>query len=797
MHKNNIPIKVALGYSAIAIIMILAISLVYSNTKSIIAVNEASRDYIQKRSAADSTISSLLKEEQKNLKQLSDAMAGKPNKNYLHDKVKSLNTGKDSILVHSKAPQTHEAKKTTVEVLKTRKGFFRRLADAFKKEHAETLSVKQDSNRAVIDSVTTPVNVAGNVANILEQIDRKEKVETQDHKQNINREMEELKMVSAKLAFRSAKHLSDVHQREKDAMQESISKAMEARKHLLWQMELLAIVAFLAIVVMIWLIWRDAKKERIYQENLEAANEEIQRIMNQRERLLLTITHDIKAPAASISGFIDLMKDYVSNPQGIECLQNIKNSAAHLSHLVASLLDYHQLENGLMKVQPTSFSPAQLVAESVEGMRLRAEEKGLSISFECKMKGMGTSDSPMKKEFFRADAFRIRQILDNLVSNAIKYTDQGSVTIQAQVSKVMGKPMLTLSVKDTGKGMTNEEKQKVFHAFTRLKSAQGIEGTGLGLSITQELVSLLGGEIILHTTQGKGSTFIVTIPVEPAPKEETQNKNQTGVGDDKALDSNPEEKENDSASPQVSVEKKKKTEFANHKILILDDDKLQLQLLQEMLRRIVGDTWQVFACNHVMDALTTLHNEQPALMLMDIEMPEMNGMDMITHINHTQMMVVAMTAHDTSILEQLQKAGFDNCLFKPFRIEKLQEILGVSKASNQQVSENKSKAKQSLFAPFLAFAGDDPEAEAELIQTVKEEMSHYESTLKTALTAPSLNTSAIGMAAHKLLPIATMLQLDCLEPLQALAPEHIQELKEKTIREYTLMVINSLDDLRS
>ena len=783
MHKNNIPIKVALGYSAIAIIMILAISLVYSNTKSIIAVNEASRDYIQKRSAADSTISSLLKEEQKNLKQLSDAMAGKPTKNYLHDKVKSLNTGKDSILVHSKAPQTHEAKKTTVEVLKTRKGFFRRLADAFKKEHAETLSVKQDSNRAVIDSVTTPVNVAGNVANILEQIDRKEKVETQDHKQHINREMEELKMVSAKLALRSAKHLSDVHQREKDAMQESISKAMEARKHLLWQMELLAIVAFLAIVVMIWLIWRDAKKERIYQENLEAANEEIQRIMNQRERLLLTITHDIKAPAASISGFIDLMKDYVSNPQGIECLQNIKNSAAHLSHLVASLLDYHQLENGLMKVQPTSFSPAQLVAESVEGMRLRAEEKGLEISFECKMKGMGTSDSsdsPMKKEFFRADAFRIRQILDNLVSNAIKYTDQGSVTIQAQVSKVMGKPMLTLSVKDTGKGMTNEEKQKVFHAFTRLKSAQGIEGTGLGLSITQELVSLLSGEIILHSTQGKGSTFIVTIPVEPAPKEETQNKKQTGVGDDKALDSNPEEKENDSASPQVSVEKKKKPEFANHKILILDDDKLQLQLLQEMLRRIVGDTWQVFACNHVMDALTTLHNEQPALMLMDIEMPEMNGMDMIAHINHTKMMVVAMTAHDTSILEQLLKAGFDDCLFKPFSMEKLSDILGIESQSKPQLDS------------LLAFAGGDEEAAKEILDTVKQELAAHLTNLKEAIEEEALSTDRIGKAAHKLLPIATMMQMGCLEELKALSPEHIGEIEEAEIRAKLKVVITTL-----
>ena len=769
MHKNNIPLKVALGYSAIAIIMILAISLVYSNTKSINAINEASREYIQKRGAADSTISSLLKEEQRNLKQLSDAMAGRPTQNYLQNKVKNLNTGKDSILVHSKAPQTHEAKKTTVEVLKTRRGFFRRLADAFKKEHAETLSVKQDSNRAVIDSVTTPVNVAENVATILDQIDKKEKVATQDHKQSINKEMEDLKMVSAKLALRSAKHLSDVHQREKDNMQEAIKKAMEARKHLLWQMELLAIVAFFAIVIMIWFIWRDARKERIYRENLEAANEEIQRIMNQRERLLLTITHDIKAPAASISGFIDLMKAYVSNPQGIECLQNIKNSAAHLSHLVASLLDYHQLENGLMKVQPTSFSPAQLVAESVEGMKLRAEEKGLEISFECKMKGM---------EFFRADAFRIRQILDNLVSNAIKYTDRGSVTIQAQVSEILGKPTLTLSVKDTGKGMTDEEKQKVFQAFTRLKSAQGIEGTGLGLSITQELVSLLGGEIILHSTLGKGSTFIVTIPIEPAPKEESQEMAPSEMKHNSSLDSAQDKEGQDSASRQVTDNQKKKPEFANHKILILDDDKLQLQLLQEMLRRIAGDTWQVFACNHVMDALTTLHNEQPALMLMDIEMPEMNGMDMIAHINHSNMMVVAMTAHDTSILEQLLKAGFDDCLFKPFCMEKLSDILGVE--------------SQPQLDALLAFAGGDEEAAKEILDTVKQELAAHLTNLKEAIEEEALSTDRIGKAAHKLLPIATMMQMGCLEELKALSPEYIGEIEEAEIREKLKVVITTL-----
>ena len=768
MHKNNIPLKVALGYCIIAIIMILAISLVYSNTKSIIAINEASREYIKKKDAADSTMTSLLKEEQKNLKQLSDAMAGKSTSNYLQDKVKSLNTGKDSIVVHSKAPQTHEAKKTTVEVMKTRRGFFRRLADAFKKEHAETLSIKQDSNRAIIDSITTPVNVAENVANILDQIDKKEKVATQDHKESINKEMEDLKIVSTKLALRSAKQLSDVHQRERDSMQKAINKAMAARRQLLWQIGLLTLITLFAIIVMIWFIWRDARKERIYRENLEAANEEIQRIMNQRERLLLTITHDIKAPAASISGFIDLMKEYVTEAQGMECLQNIKNSAAHLSRLVASLLDYHQLENGLMKVQPVSFSPAQLVKESVEGMRLRAKEKGLSISYEMTMgmKKEANQENETDKELFLADAFRIRQILDNLVSNAIKYTDHASVNIEARVSKIMGKLTLTLSVQDTGKGMTDEEKQKVFQAFTRLKSAQGIEGTGLGLSITQELVSLLGGEIQLHSTLGKGSSFIVTLPIEPAPKDDSQE-------DIKQTSDHQEAKDSDN-------KKKAQQEFANHKVLILDDDKLQLQLLQEMLRRIAGDSWQVFACNHVIDALTILHNEQPALMLMDIEMPEMNGTEMITHINHTNMTVIAMTAHDTSIREQLIKAGFDDCLFKPFSMEKLSAILGID------------SEPQSHFDALLAFAEGDEEAAKEILNTVKQELAEHLKNLKEAMEEDSLSIDKIGKAAHKLLPIASMMQMSCLEELKALSPEHIQENGEEEIRKKLKVVADCL-----
>ena len=768
MHKTNVPYKAALGYAVVAIVLLMAITLVYRNTKSILAINQASQEYIKKRNASDSTMASLLKEEQINLRQLSDAMEGKTGKSYLKEKVTSLNTGKDSIVVHPKALQTHEAKSTTVEVVKTRKGFFRRLADAFKKERSETLSIKKDSNRAIIDSVTTPVNVAENVADILQNIEQKEKSASLGHDKAITREMEELQMVNAQLALRSAKELNKVHQRERNSMQQAINKAMEARQHLLWQIVLLAIIAILATIILLWYIWRDTKKERLYRESLEEANEEIQRIMQQRERLLLTITHDIKAPAASISGFIDLMKEYIDDPRGINCLHNIKNSADHLSRLVASLLDYHQLENGLMKAQPITFSPHQLVTESTEGMRWLAEKKGLKIS--CNV------STPKESMLFCADAFRIRQILDNLISNAIKYTENGSIYIQASISKVTTEPndakekayQLTFSVRDTGKGMTEEETHKVFQAFTRLKSAQGIEGTGLGLSITHELVVLLHGKINLSSVVGKGSTFTVTIPMTLA----------------------------DNSKNDAEKNESSQKSFTNHKILVLDDDTLQLQLLQEMLHRLIDNSWTIIACNHVTEALTALHQEHPAIMMMDIEMPEMNGTELIKHINHSQMMVIAMTAHDTSIKEQLLKAGFDECLFKPFSMKKLGEILGVNPADiiEKKPQEPIKEHTSSRFDSLLAFAEDDEDGAKEILRTVQKELEEHLKTCQDALAMETLPNEKISKAAHKLLPIATMIQMKSIEIIKNLSPEQISNFQAEEVRRHLDSVCKDLQD---
>ena len=248
-----------------------------------------------------------------------------------------------------------------------------------------------------------------------------------------------------------------------------------------------------------------------------------------------------------------------------------------------------------------------------------------------------------------------------------------------------------------------------------------------------------------------------------------------------------------------------KPHFENHKILLLDDDPLQLRLLQEMLKKLIGDSWQVFACLHVAEALTVLHNEHPALMMMDIEMPEMNGIKMIQHINHSHMKVVAMTAHDASIIRELKEAGFDDCLFKPFSTEKLKEILGLEDAASEaeDITEKtrdiasaaediaEKTNKNSRFAALLTFAEGDPEAEAEILSTVKQELSFHLQNLQQA-TEGELSIETIGKTAHKLLPIATMIEMETRQHIAALAPEHISDLSESQIRAYTQSIIADL-----
>lgn len=742
MFRNNVPLKVAFGYGFVAIILIVAIILVYSNTQSLTTINKSLREYANRQEQSDSAINQLLSDEKENMRQLNEVLDRAQEPGVLYTKIKNLQRGKDSVIVKPKITEEHHIKSTTVEVARTRKGFFRRFADLFRGAHADTVNIKRDSSLASVDTVSKPVNISHKVAKILSKADNEDRNLSKKQQKDVGKELNDLKQLTTVIAQQQTYRMVSLHHKEQKAIQQNMEQAMKARHRLILQIVLLACLAIATAIVLFWRIYRDSKREKQYREELENANEEIKRVMEQREQLLLTITHDIKAPAASITGFTDLLKNYIPSAKGLSLLKNVHDSAVHLSQLVASLLDYNQLEDGEIKVNNTDFMPDELASQCIMGMKPRAYAKGLTIT---------AKTTNCEGIICHGDAFRIRQIIDNLLSNAIKYTDNGYVSLSVGIKD----NTLLISVSDTGKGISEKDLTTIFQAFKRLKNAQGIEGTGLGLSIVKQLLTLLNGKISVTSAVGKGTTFSVSIPIEVSQKQVIS----TEVG----------------KSCCVKTTDHKVKGYNNHNLLILDDDPLQLKLLQEMIRQVAGDNWTVTACNHITDALTSIHNIHPSLMFMDIEMPEMNGMDFIRHIDHHDMKVVAMTAHDMSITSSLKAVGFDDCLFKPIKTEDLSAILGIS------------MSKQDLNSAIGNITDDE-----EIMNAIKTELKDFKDQLSTIIQTTPIDKNAISSIAHKLQPLAKMLNLDSTNYLEHLTPENINKEKDTYIIEYVNRVIKEL-----
>ncbi len=270
--------------------------------------------------------------------------------------------------------------------------------------------------------------------------------------------------------------------------------------------QILGIVAAGAVVLMLLFVavlWRDINRSVRYRRALERANRDNEALLAAREQLMLAITHDIKAPLGSVMGYIDLLSRLTSDKRQELYLQNMKSSSEHLLALVNSLLDFYRLDANKMEVDAVAFNPAQLFETIRAGFAAAAAAKGLELRLEL---------APGTDREVAGDAFRIRQIADNLLSNALKFTDEGFVTLRTRLSD----GQLVFSVRDTGRGIGPEERERIFAEFVRLRSAQGVDGFGLGLSIVDRLVKLLGGAISLDSAPGQGSKFIVTVPVGDA-----------------------------------------------------------------------------------------------------------------------------------------------------------------------------------------------------------------------------------------------------------------------------------------
>ena len=801
MSKFGTSKKIITGYILLAVVIAIATWQIYDNSRLFVALNNASEQLLKRRDVVDSLVCSLLEtnnaersvllgegsewphfnrsvatSEQKakqlkpfiadqgqrqridtlvelihmkreNTKRVAQLMAFDNRDAFYRDKVQALQSGRDSVVIHSKLYGQHGQREKVYEIIKSKRGFFRRLGDAFRRQHTDTVGVTNILHDTKADSTAQRINIADSVANILTDIQNEEQRQNSRQQENVAARLNRLQRVSLQLSQRTGLLLEHIQREEKNALQKALGHAMQSRHKMVVRIAIIGLVAILIAALLVAYILRDIKRERRDRQRIVEAKTETERIMAQRERLLLTITHDIKAPAASIAGFIELLSEQVSRPKALAYIDSMRHSAIHLQQLVAALLDYHLLESGKAERHDVSFVPQQLAKSCVEEFKPMAAEKGLDITLGTLTTNCG--------DLWRSDAFRVKQIMSNLIGNAVKYTDRGGVKVEIRISP---RQHLIIYVSDTGRGMSQADCQRIFDAFTRLPNGQGKEGVGLGLSITREVVQMLGGTITVTSEEGKGSCFTVSLPIK---KEEKKQKKDV------------EENVASVETNRSSTEAKEATTEIN--ILAVDDDALQLELFKEMAQKIGGAKLNISTTTSASEAIKLAEETKPQIMFTDIEMPEMSGKDMIKHVKNSDMSTVAMTAHDPSIMTSLKKAGFSTCLFKPFNAATLAATL--AQITRLPLSVKAAEQKASFFAPLTAFAEGDTEAEREILTQVGESIKEYRQMLEQGLkhNDEEQQRDSISRAAHKAMPLLTMLKPGQCSWLQAITPEHIKD----------------------
>lgn len=734
------------------------------------------------------TLVELIHMKRENTKRVAQLMAFDNRDAFYRDKVQALQSGRDSVVIHSKLYGQHGQREKVYEIIKSKRGFFRRLGDAFRRQHADTVGVTNILHDTKADSTAQRINIADSVANILTDIQNEEQKQNSRQQENVAARLNRLQRVSLQLSQRTGLLLEHIQREEKNALQKALGHAMQSRHKMVVRIAIIGLVAILIAALLVAYILRDIKRERRDRQRIVEAKTETERIMAQRERLLLTITHDIKAPAASIAGFIELLSEQVSRPKALAYIDSMRHSAIHLQQLVAALLDYHLLESGKAERHDVSFVPQQLAKSCVEEFKPMAAEKGLDITL-----GILT---PNCGDLWRSDAFRVKQIMSNLIGNAVKYTDRGGVKVEIRISP---RQHLIIYVSDTGRGMSQADCQRIFDAFTRLPNGQGKEGVGLGLSITREVVQMLGGTITVTSEEGKGSCFTVSLPIKKEEKkqkkdvEENVASVETNRSSTEAKEATIEAKEATTEAKEATTENNDATTEIN--ILAVDDDALQLELFKEMAQKIGGAKLNISTTTSASEAIKLAEETKPQIMFTDIEMPEMSGKDMIKHVKNSDMSTVAMTAHDPSIMTSLKKAGFSTCLFKPFNAATLAATL--AQITRLPLSVKAAEQKASFFAPLTAFAEGDTEAEQEILTQVGESIKEYRQMLEQGLKSngEELQRDSISRAAHKAMPLLTMLKPGQCGWLQAITPEHIKDTSAENSTALAMRLENELEEI--
>lgn len=598
-----------------------------------------------------------------------------------------------------------------------KRNFFHRLAEAFSRNGGpnDTTIRLLGTERQWMDSLSMYYNPTDTAQSILDDIKVKIRNEKYRTDRAIMEQINTLRTNNNNITIQAKSILGKIEFDNRVNMQKAKSRRNATLAQTAEKLRYVTVLSIIVILIFCWILFNDMSRSRKLREELEEKSLE-------QERMMISLTHDMKAPMGSAIGYMELMENTPLSEKQQYYLDNMRRSSNQTIQLITNILDNNKLDSAKMTLQPTLFSVKDLIEEVCASFEPIAQKKNILLKHQVD----GFPDK------VTGDVTRIQQICNNLVSNAIKFTEYGEVNISANVEEDDPFHILTISVADTGIGISEEDIDGIFGEYRRIirEDHTTQEGSGLGLSIVSKLVDLYDGNINVKSKINEGTTITVTIKLQ-------------------------KEEENDLNEPHEA--------FPTN-VLILDDDDTQLTLVSEILTH--ADI-NVFANKDPEEALKVMENQNIDLILTDIQMPSINGFEFVKlirqspNISHSGTLpIIALSARADISEENIKEQGFNGFLCKPFSAQQLIDTIRLhTKGENIPVLEEQEEEPNADNTPFyglLSYACGDKESEAMILDSFIRESTSNAKELKKAWLLN--DTTKIHHYAHKMLPLFRSLQ---------------------------------------
>lgn len=552
-------------------------------------------------------------------------------------------------------------------------------------------SIIIDSTEFIVsnDSILEKSRVLGNIETVIDSLEAEFSYltrETLAKESRLSKELSSLQLLIYEyLTFIESRELT----KTKLEAVEAESQLADTRKQVSQFSFVIGALTFIVFVGLIIFLQQNQRFQRL----LMLARKRAEEYASSKQLFLANMSHEIRTPMNAIVGFTEQLRKSTLSPDQAEKVDIIHQSSDHLLHLLNDILDISRFQNHTITLEKEPFKVKELIADAIKLMRGRAEEKKLKLLYDV---------NAVSGEYMYGDPYRLRQVILNLLSNSIKFTDKGGVKLAAKTHQGKGsKVKLVLSVVDTGVGIPDSRKKSVFSAFEQLETSEKTSGSGLGLSIVKYIVELYGGAIDLRSEVGKGTKIKITLPLEIVSETEDQPLSSTNY----------------------SVRIK-----SDLRILVADDESFNRKLLQEILRPVDCD---LHIAEDGEQAFEKLQNQNFDIAFLDIKMPIMTGADVLHYYRefdeaNEDTIFVAVTA--TTSDQRIDLSGFDIKVTKPYKEEDVLNILRESfPAENENEHPDNGSFKafgQELSIDALSGIGDE-EFVRDMLETFVESTSRH------------------------------------------------------------------------